>query len=1298
MQRSVTICMLLLFAALPIIAADDCALLNKWGERGIPREMLVHQGAVFASDGRGVTIYDVSNPAVIRQRAVIETDTESLGIERVNGSLAVLTTRAIEMYTIGAGPSLGLSQVIDDRQYTHLAAGDGFLAAAGAELDIFTATAGRLERVASSTPLQRQTSSLIVVDDIIFTGSLDGALIPYRFTGTALVRLDPVSVQAVDMVTNGDFLYVAGGGTGITPIDVTNPAAPITRQRVLSGESDIRSLAVSGNRLYAVDALGGSRVRVFDLTDPAQPVLLATFEEPADVIAATGSTIFTAGALPVPAGPRLQTGAPLRMFDLTDAVNPVLAGEFLDRAGPLSGVATDGSYAYVADPPLFRVIDIRSPLQPREVASIALDDSADRVRISGNRAIVYGRADVHMIDISSPAHPIYLGVFRSLGTTPSSADYSGDLLIEANRASGFHVLDVTDPTIPFQLSGLKNDSFGTFKGVVAIPGVAYGLAVRGVKVVDLSDPTISRLDHVILTNNLLEAEIAPASGSHPQLLLVVDLPILRIFDISAPLAPREVGGVAIPNDTVDFAAGPDTGYLVTRSGSLLRVNYSSAPNPVVTNVIQGLKSPTQVAIAEDGSGQVLVADSYSLAIFRDPAAARAEIGAAPSLRVERQAGPGSAVLGWTASSGGALSYEIQTSATADFQSPVSRITADTAATIAISGSRFVRVRATSSCRTSDWSNVLELSESGLASPRFLENRSRVFIGTDAAPFSVELPIANTSGATVEVSIAGGLTAGMTAGPSVTLGPGTRGSIRISLDPSLLSSQPEATARLELSGSASRHELVVTRIQLVTRDRLSESPLLVVPGVAAAPGANDTFFRSDLNLVCRQESSCPLSLTLALYAGSTSTVDLTLRGGESVVFGDVVTTLFGLENAVGAIEIRSSALDSIQASGSTYNEGGEGKYGQRLSAWRSDPSNRNQPATRRLLGAALNETFRTNIGMINATAATVTVSANLVSSSGSIVASATQTLQPWQGAQVPISALFGISSFAGGSVRIDAPRGVVLYQSKVDQRTGDGTFSQALYVPDEVPPSGFPSYVRVLDAAASTPGAEGTFFRTAMQIVNESSEEAEFELTFIPTANPDGAEVRRVVLAPENALTTEDLILDVLGNSGTWTGALRIESRAPFTGWGRIYNDSPIGTFGQFAPVHDVSPARKGFGAAPETGPLYKIGVADVPSARTIFPVSSNPDRRTNFGIFETAGKHATLRMEVYDSAGTFLGAIDRAVTPFLSLPLFGVLEELGLAGLDDLRVQIDEGDAEFLSVYASLVDNQTGDAVFIPAD
>ena len=52
---------------------STCAQLGTWGSRGIPTDLLVRGSRVYAADGRGVSMYDVSNPALIRQLAYRDT-------------------------------------------------------------------------------------------------------------------------------------------------------------------------------------------------------------------------------------------------------------------------------------------------------------------------------------------------------------------------------------------------------------------------------------------------------------------------------------------------------------------------------------------------------------------------------------------------------------------------------------------------------------------------------------------------------------------------------------------------------------------------------------------------------------------------------------------------------------------------------------------------------------------------------------------------------------------------------------------------------------------------------------------------------------------------------------------------------------------------------------------------------------------------------------------------------------------------------------------------------------------------
>src|SRR5581483_2324202 len=66
---------------------------GEWGSRGITRRLVASGDRVYAADGRGVAIYDVSSTP-IRRIAVAETGGESLDVAPVSDDELVVATRA----------------------------------------------------------------------------------------------------------------------------------------------------------------------------------------------------------------------------------------------------------------------------------------------------------------------------------------------------------------------------------------------------------------------------------------------------------------------------------------------------------------------------------------------------------------------------------------------------------------------------------------------------------------------------------------------------------------------------------------------------------------------------------------------------------------------------------------------------------------------------------------------------------------------------------------------------------------------------------------------------------------------------------------------------------------------------------------------------------------------------------------------------------------------------------------------------------------------------------------------------
>ena len=1292
---------LLLSHSFAIAASSDCAHLGQWGQRGVTADIAVDGSQVWVADGRGVAVYDVSNPELARQLVTARTATPSRSISLTTSRAVILTSAGIETFARGADGSLQPGVGIDEAGIQAVTSNDTFIAAAGMQLELLVPGADNLT-VAAVAPLSGVVQSLLFDGDLLLAGIAGQGIFIYDTSGGSLSLVGQAPVEAMAMIASGSLVYAVGGGTGVSVVDVTNPQLPVVVTRLLSGEGNLTAITRSGSTLYVTDR-AASRIDVISITDPRAPTLTGTFDEPSQALRAANGYLYSSGLISFPNRSTSSSGSPLRIFSLSDPLHPVLTGEFLDYAGPLTGAATDGSYAYVADPPLFRVIDIRNPASPREVASLPMYDSADRIYLSGTRLLVYGRANVHIIDVSDPVRPRELGVYLSQGNVPDDAAFAGQYLVEDNRASGFHVVDITDPSHPTFLSGLKNDpQNGQFFGLVAVDGAAYGFTPNSLKVIDLSNPRANRLDHVIPALRIVDAAIAPATDTHAQILLLIDAERVRLFDLADIIHPAEIADLDLPH-LVDIDAEASVAYGVTREGELVRIDISDPHHPFITDTESGLTNPVQVSVSGD---RVVVADSYALEIYRDLHNAAAPIPQPITLSLISTTAH-AATVEWTAVPG--ASYEVEISPDPEFTQPETVTTTSNRAALTVSPSSSVRVRATNGCATSDWSNTVtipggETSSTGLLA--FSETGRTIVVGANESSVTISVPVSNISSVPATATlVAPSDSGGISPGPSVTIQPGQTQSIDVTLDPSSLRSSSFA---LGLAGFPGEYQLHVLSAHPTTVEAPSRGEHDVLAGVASTPGAKGTIWKSDLNLLCRSTSTCEMTVSYHAYgSGNASTAfDLSLGGGESVVIEDVVRRIFDRTSSVGAVHIQSTQPNSVLASATTYNDGPAGRSGQRIVAAHVrvpsflDCQNCSQASlqgihTRRLLGVVQDDKFRTNIGLVNTSDIPQSVSLQAVDTEGTVIGAASRELGPGEGIQISFADYFpGLPAFHGGSVVVSTDDAVVAYVSRVDQKTGDGTYSLAAVAQPSDDFNTLPLYVRQLAVATSSPGAQGTLWKTALQVVNEGDSIDNFTLTFIPSADPSQAIVQHATLASHAALNTDDLLGEALPSP---YGTLRVASSSPFTGWARVYNDSPGGTYGQYVPLSNVSPARAVPGSA-TVSPYSKTGFADVINAQQIFPVSDNARERTNFGIAEVSGKPAGVTLKVFDPAGNFLGATSRSIGAFGSQPLFNVLNDLGLSGVSGLRVEVEQNGEGLVTAYASVVERATGDAVYIPAE
>jgi hypothetical protein len=221
------------------------------------------------------------------------------------------------------------------------------------------------------------------------------------------------------------------------------------------------------------------------------------------------------------------------------------------------------------------------------------------------------------------------------------------------------------------------------------------------------------------------------------------------------------------------------------------------------------------------------------------------------------------------------------------------------------------------------------------------------------------------------------------------------------------------------------------------------------------------------------------------------------------------------------------------------------------------------------------------------------------------------------------------------------------------------------------------------AAANAAGVNLTRWRTDLQVKAEGDEPASFTVELLKSsADNRDPEVRSYSVGAGQSLRLANLLASEFGFTGT--AALRVSATAGrILATSRTFNDDPTGTFGQTVPAVDV---REGFGPGDRAA---------------LIQLSRSPDRsigfRTNLGVVNLTDQSIGIDIDLFHADGGDIGSVNVTLRPFEHRQVNDVFLAGGAADVDDgyAMVRTSSPGGRFLT-YASVVDNASGDAVFVP--
>jgi len=573
-----------------------------WGSRGSSKRFAVDGNLLYSADGRGVTVYDISDPANMQTVQVETAGEETFDLALTANDLVAATHRGVDRYARGADGSLTRLDSWEQAGGTSLVGANAEWVVAAARNEVFI--------------LERGAGGLRVRNQLAFADSIRALTFVGRYLYLSVDRegiyvLDPPSsTPVVTLAKNADAIAVSGTtlwgvspAGGLMAVDVSDPASPRVVSTTGLGTIKLDGVAAAGSRVYAVHA--PDTLYFFDATDVQQPSLAATRTEWVSVMVARGTELFLSG-------PRLdadkfpyETGTPLRAFDAGNIGAPLLAGEVRDYAGPVSGVWTDGSLAYVIDAPFFRVIDVSNTTAPKEITSIPLPFNAPqtRVRVKNGVAIVYGRDYVHLVDVADPVRPHLMTTWFPAGHSPDDAAILADgTFVELNDHSGIHIVDYLNYNPPVQIGG----RVWHFRSVAAGDDAIYALGTGWLLTMSVTNRATAR-DETVHKLPGVQVDTMPPNADRPTHLVVTQGTGLRLFDLADRFAPRQIAFLqAVPGQ---IATTADSAF-VDLDGTLYRLDIvkPSALIPTGMHVISAM----QISVAGE---KVVVADRYSLRVF-----------------------------------------------------------------------------------------------------------------------------------------------------------------------------------------------------------------------------------------------------------------------------------------------------------------------------------------------------------------------------------------------------------------------------------------------------------------------------------------------------------------------------------------------------------------------------------------------------------------------------------------------------------------------------------------------------------
>lgn len=468
---------------------------------------------------------------------------------------------------------------------------------------------------------------------------------------------------------------------------------------------------------------------------------------------------------------------------------------------------------------------------------------------------------------------------------------------------------------------------------------------------------------------------------------------------------------------------------------------------------------------------------------------------------------------------------------------------------------------------------------------------------------------------------------------------------------------------------------------VVRSGLAQS--LLVPAAAHAQGAGGASWRTDV--ILRNPDTEPVQVHARLVGTAAADIAFTLAGGEIRLVPDIVAA-FGLADGAGTLVLTPDPFRSIAATSRTYTAApGGGTFGMGAPAF--DTYAASSPGFPVFFAGGLaGGGFRTNLVLTDVLGSGASASLGSATAAGT-PKSRDVTVPAGGRVQVDdVAGFLGIPSADAGALTLWPATGALVSGAIViDPLTGDPS-----WLAPDIPTS----TERTIPAIVHTTGVGGTLWRSDVFLFNPSTAP---QTVFVSVKNwerPETDQTIAIALDAGESLVLEDALWSLFRRWGV--ARMKVVSTGGISGSDSVRAVARVYALG-------ADGGTRGFALPPLNG----FQTARPGEMLTILGAVGRAGLRTNLAFVELSRGTAvpsaavvSVHVDVLNEHGQTVDSFDQDV------PMAGgaqIADLFHARGLGDgpaaalLKVSVPPRyDQPNVAAYATLVDNVTGDATYLP--